>query len=151
MKALTTLSLQANRLTSVGPGLGGNLQLTELYLGQNGLVNLAGVEVLTKLDTLDAGFNRLSELPPLTSLTGLRELWLNNNDFHDWKELVPIKELHDLQLNERKQQSEAEQEAVPVLETVYLEANAVAGQLNYKAKVLQLAPSLKQLDSNYIN
>ena len=89
---LRRLSLQSNRLTSLGSGLLQLTNLEELQLSHNGLKDTLGLHTLVCLFTrhcfcsrfacqvnlrvLDLGNNQIAKLEKLEPLTKLEELWV---------------------------------------------------------------------------
>jgi protein phosphatase 1 regulatory subunit 7 len=54
-------------------------KLQELYLAQNKLRELAGLEGLAALRKLDVGGNRIRSLQPVARCVALEELWAGKN------------------------------------------------------------------------
>jgi len=54
-------------------------KLQELYLAQNKLRELSGLENLSSLQKLDVGGNRIRSLQPVAQCTALVELWAGKN------------------------------------------------------------------------
>lgn len=59
---LQRLSLQSNRIVTLGNGLRPLVSLEELYLSHQGITHIEGLEGLSKLNTLDLSSNRISSL-----------------------------------------------------------------------------------------
>lgn len=72
--SVRTLSLQRKELTHLGTGLSGFVNLVKLDLSRNMLVSLSGLERCPALSTLVLYYNRLSELPEVKKLAGLKLL-----------------------------------------------------------------------------
>ncbi|GFR45487.1 hypothetical protein Agub_g6831 [Astrephomene gubernaculifera] len=132
---LRRISLQSNRLTSMS-GLEACTALEELYLSHNGISLLEGLAPLTRLKILDVSSNRLNGLDPndLATLTQLEDLWLNDN------RIKAIDAALDKALGPVRQ----------TLTCIYLEGNPAAQDPQYKRKLLNMLPKLKQLDANFL-
>ncbi|GLC44207.1 hypothetical protein PLESTB_000753000 [Pleodorina starrii] len=132
---LRRISLQSNRLTSM-LGLEACTALEELYLSHNGISQLEGLAPLVRLKMLDVSSNRLTAVDPaaLASLTQLEDLWLNDN------RIPAIDAALDRALDPVRQS----------LTCIYLEGNPAAGDPQYKRKLLNMLPKLKQLDANFL-
>ncbi|CAI9585118.1 unnamed protein product [Staurois parvus] len=83
---LTVLSVQSNRLTKI-EGLKSLVHLRELYLSDNGIQVLEGVENNKKLTTLDVASNRIKKIENIRHLTELQEFWMNDNLVDNWADL----------------------------------------------------------------
>ena len=62
-------------------------KVTRLYLNNNQLTDVKGLENLTQLTDLDLSRNQLSDVKGLEKLTQLKELYLFNNQLTDLKGL----------------------------------------------------------------
>ncbi|PNG99663.1 Protein phosphatase 1 regulatory subunit pprA, partial [Tetrabaena socialis] len=135
LTALRRISLQSNRLTSMA-GLEACTALEELYLSHNGIQRLEGLGPLARLKMLDVSSNRLTALQPddLASQTELEDLWLNDN------QLPAVDAALDRALEPVRQS----------LTCLYLEGNPAASDTQYKRKLTNMLPKLKQLDSNFL-
>jgi len=163
---LRRLDVQSNRLTSVvndEDGLcylnGLRETLEELYLAHNGfedegisgLISLMGRGGnscnFPKLIVLDLSSNRLTSTSPLVidsenkdvfgEWPALEELWLSGNIIQDFDAVSPLKEA-------------SSKNHLPQLETVYLEYNPVAKDFEYRKKLADFIPTLKQIDATMI-
>ena len=163
---LKRLDVQSNRLTSLVNAEDGlcylNAQrdnLEELYLAHNGLddegvsglISLAGRGGngcnFPKLNVLDLNRNRMTTTAPLVvdshndGVFGewpmLEELWLSGNDIQDFDAVCPLKDASG-------------RNHLPKLETVYLEYNPVAKEFEYRKKLAEFIPTLKQIDATMI-
>ena len=140
---LRRLDVQSNRLTQVE-----NLEtqreiLEELYLAHNGIDN-DGASMETGLamtfpvlNILDLSRNRLTSTSPFTHLPAVEELWLSGNDMKDFDAVVPLR---DASANGQ----------LPELETLYLEYNPLASDFEYRKKLAEWIPTLKQIDATLI-
>jgi protein phosphatase 1 regulatory subunit 7 len=132
---LRLLSIQSNRLTSLDGIEEVAETLEELYVAQNGLLNLRPLSTLKKLQVLDISGNRIEHLTDLAHLTDLRELWASTNQLSSFDEI------------------ERECKALPNLETVYFEGNPLQRQnpTTYRNKIkLSVGPQIKQIDANIL-
>lgn len=86
-----------------------------------------------KLSTLDVSRNRLTTTQPFAHLVALEELWLSGNKIASFTDVQPLSALgkHNL-------------------DTVYLEYNPVADEFEYRKKLAEMIPSLKQIDATMI-
>ncbi|GIL71375.1 hypothetical protein Vretifemale_1944 [Volvox reticuliferus] len=132
---LRRISLQSNRLSSM-LGLESCTALEELYLSHNGIVTLEGLAPLTRLKILDVSSNRLTkvETGALATLTQLEDLWLNDN------RIPAIDVALDSALDHVRHS----------LTCIYLEGNPAASDPQYKRKLVNMLPKLKQLDANFL-
>ena len=73
----------------------------------------------------------MTDCSPLAHLVTLEELWLSGNRIESWDQADMLATLVDL-------------------ETIYLEYNPVADEFEYRKKVAELIPCLKQIDANMI-
>lgn len=127
---LRKLSLQSNRITKIS-GLDHLTKLEELYLSHNGIQSMDGIENLTSLRILDLAENQIVHLRHLKQLTKLTDLWMNGNQLTNLDELNQLTDATEL-------------------DTVYLEGNPLAKEKDYKQKVIQVLPMLKQLDADML-
>jgi len=163
---LRRLDVQSNRLTSVVNERDGlcylNAQresLEELFLAHNGfdndgisgLISMAGRGDRScnfpKLTVLDLSRNRLTSTSPLVvdskndeafgEWPMLEELWLSGNAIQDFDGVCPLKDAYG-------------RNHLPQLETVYLEYNPVSKDFEYRKKLAEFIPSLKQIDATMI-
>lgn len=102
--------------------------LSELYLSENGIEQIEGLENNTKLETLDLAKNRIKKIENVSHLKDMTEFWINDNQVGDWKCLDNLKH------NEK-------------LETVYLERNPIASDVQYRKKVMLTIPWLQKIDA----
>ena len=93
--------LNDNRLTSV-KGLEKLTQLTTLNLVDNKLTDVKGLEKLKKLKMLALGDNQLTSVKGLAKLTQLEELYLGSNQLTDVKGLEKLTQLKELSLGYNK-------------------------------------------------
>lgn len=132
---LRRISVQSNRLTSM-LGLERCTALEELYLSHNGIQRLEGLSSLPRLRMLDVSSNMLTAIEPdaLAGNTQLEDLWLNDN------QLPAIDAALDRALEPVRHS----------LTCIYLEGNPAAHDPQYKRKLTNMLPNLKQLDSNFL-
>ena len=94
---------------------------------------LQGLESLTNLKILDIADNRITSLVGIETLSGLTDLWANNN---------AIENLGSVEAQLKP--------AAATLETLYLAGNPCAGEPKYKLRMMHLLPKLGQLDDNVV-
>lgn len=130
---LRILSIQSNRLTSLGElaSLSGSLE--ELYVSHNGLETLDGIQTLSRLRVLDITANRISKLEHLNDKTELEEFWASDNELADFGQI------------------ERQLGRLAKLETVYFEGNPLqrTAGANYQRKVRLALPQVRQIDATY--
>ncbi|KAG2490401.1 hypothetical protein HYH03_011201 [Edaphochlamys debaryana] len=132
---LRRISLQSNRLASMA-GIEACTALEELYLSHNGISVLEGLSALTGLKILDVSSNRIAEIrhDDLAANTQLEDLWLNDN------KLPAIDAAFDKALDPVRHS----------LTCIYLEGNPCSHDPQYKRKLCNMLPKLKQLDANFL-
>ena len=135
--------MQSNRLTKIE-----NLEtqcenLEELYLAHNG-IDVEGASQATglamtfpKLNVLDLSRNRLATTAPFAHLNALEELWLSGNKMQDFDAVAPLRDA-------------SAEGNLPSLETIYLEYNPLASDFEYRKKLAEWIPTLKQIDATMI-
>ena len=139
---LRRLDVQANRLTRVENLTAQVNTLKEIYLAHNGIDDEgASCETglalnFTALNTIDLSRNRLKSTKPFAHLLALEELWLSGNSIQTFDDVEPLSVLGTRD--------------GACLEGIYLEMNPVAGDFEYRKKLAQMIPSLKQIDANAI-
>jgi len=122
---LATLELRANRLISTAGIDSASLQ--ELYLAENKIEKIEGLEKLTSLHTLHLRSNAISSLDGFASLTALKYLNLRDNQISEYSELVKLQPLQNLQ-------------------TIILTGNPMCETEEYRLDVLMELRQLKKLD-----
>lgn len=128
--SLVKLSLQCNKITTVEHGLGTLVNLTELYLSENGLTNLHGVETLVNLRILDVGANFLTDISGVEPLVNLEDFWCNDNKIEKVEEVKKLAGAKGIQ-------------------TVYFESNPFStNNKTYVAQIKKFIPSLTQIDGS---
>eukprot|EP00466_Bigelowiella_natans_P001572 jgi/Bigna1/78269/fgenesh1_pg.53_\ len=128
LKSLEKLSMQSNRVVTIGDGLKGLPMLQELYLSHNGIQRMEGFDAIPQLKVLDLGGNQIKKIENIEALVELEELWMNNNFLTDFENLKQIKARE--------------------LKTIYLEQNPLSKDPDYENKVLNALPTLTQLDAD---
>lgn len=81
---------------------------------------------------LDLAGNRLTQLANLTHLTKLEELWCNDNQIADWKNVEVLSKS-------------------PSLKTLYLERNPLQKDPMYRKKLMLIAANLEQIDATMVH
>ncbi|NXN31555.1 LRC23 protein, partial [Nycticryphes semicollaris] len=128
--SLQTLELRGNTLESTA---GLSLpKLRNLYLAQNAIQSLEGLEGLGQLTTLHLRDNKLKTLDGFcSSMKCLQYLNLRNNG------ISSIQEVGKLQV-------------LPMLQTLVLVDNPCCDEPNYRLEVLVLLPHLQRLDKELV-
>jgi protein phosphatase 1 regulatory subunit 7 len=120
--------------------------LEELMLSHNaiddeGASQATGLALnFPNLNVLDLCRNRLTSTAPFAHLTGLEELWLSGNLMETLDAVLPLKEAAENESSLPRQQ----------LETIYLEYNPVAQEFEYRKRLAEWIPNLKQIDATLI-
>lgn len=104
-------------------------KLKEIYLAQNGIQVIRGLDKNLDLEILDLNYNRLQRIQNVAHLSKLTDFWARQNKFSDFKELDELTRL-------------------PKLNLVYLEMNPWYEKPNYRSVVIHSLPQLTRLDSN---
>lgn len=144
---LVCLSLQNNRVTKI-ENLEALVNLTELYLSENGIEKLENLEANTKVETFDIAKNRIKTIENINHMSEMEEFWViyftlkkfyfanflffstqaNDNEVADWHCIDQLK-------SNKK------------IETVYLERNPLAKDVQYRKKLMLSIPWLKKIDA----
>jgi Leucine-rich repeat (LRR) protein len=95
---LENLWLHNNQITEI-KGLNGLTKLRELWLHNNQITEIKGLNGLTKLRELWLNNNQITEIKRLEKLNSLQNLWLNNNQITEIKGLYGLTSLQILLLN----------------------------------------------------
>ncbi|XP_047907531.2 leucine-rich repeat-containing protein 23 isoform X1 [Anser cygnoides] len=124
--SLHNLELRGNKLESTA---GFNLpKLKNLYLAQNAIRSLEGLEALEQLTTLHLRDNQLETLDGFcSSMKCLRYLNLRNNGISTFQEVAKL-------------------QVLPMLQALVLLDNPCSDEPNYRLEVLVLLPRLERLD-----
>lgn len=139
---LRRLDVQSNRLTTVDNLTAQTQTLEELYLAHNGIdvegaMQETGLALDFKgLETLDLSKNRLTSCKPFEHMTTLTALWISSNDIATFEDLDSL-----AALGTRKG---------ACLEEIYLEHNPIYKDADYRTKLKDMIPSLKQIDPDMI-
>ena len=89
------------------------------------------------LTVIDLSRNRLTTTVPFGHLSALEELWISGNEMKSFDAVVPLKEA-------------SAAGSLPNLETLYLEYNPLASDFEYRMKLAEWIPTLKQIDATLI-
>ena len=133
LATLRQLDIQNNRLVDLPYSESGSDDdmrslgsLKELYLACNAISVIRGLPLA--LETVDLSTNKISDIAYLSRLRGLKEVWMTASLLGSFEDLTPLREL-------------------PLLECLYLEHSPVAHLEDYKQRVLEMLPTLQQLDA----
>lgn len=139
---LRKLDIQSNRLTKIDDECLSHVAFTleELYLAHNGLDDDGAGTLLNiefkALTTIDLSRNRLTTTKPFSKMFTLSDLWISSNQIENFEGVEPLSKLGT--------RDDAN------LETIYLEYNPLDKDPQYRKKLQQMIPSLKQIDANMI-
>ncbi len=89
----------SNNFTEIPKQIGKLTGLEVLYIDNNKIENLSGIEELKNLKRLNASSNRISNVKELQSLSFLSSLNLNNNKISHVRDVISISSLKHLSLN----------------------------------------------------
>jgi hypothetical protein len=126
MHNLTILDLSFNSIREMVPLVGACPLLQELYVAQNKLRRIEGLEGMAHLKTLDLGANRIRVIEGLDDCAALESLWLGKNKIELISGLTSntqIKQL-DIQNNRLTQLGDGLQ-GLSALSELYLAWNAI--------------------------
>ena len=129
MPNLTILSMQSNRISKI-ENLDKLPKLEELYLSDNGLIKLEGLDHLCKLKVLDLANNKIERIENVDSLKELEEFWFNGNNLAKWEDIDVLR-------------------ALPSLKCLYLEHNPIYYANNVKPSVMNAMVDNQSLNSSY--
>jgi protein phosphatase 1 regulatory subunit 7 len=123
--------------------------LEELYLSHNAIDN-AGASQSTglamkfpMLNVVDLCRNKLTTTEPFAHLEALEELWISGNEIATFDDVVYLRTSSDDNNGDGSSQAKA-------LQTIYLEYNPVAAEFEYRKRLAEWIPSLKQIDATMI-
>ena len=125
------VSIRTSSFFSIPKNLAGTLSLvnlTELYLSENGIEKIEHLDSNTKLETLGVTKNRIKMIENVGHLESMEEFWANDNEISSWKCVD-------------------EPNTNIKLETVYLERNLSAKDVQYRKKLTLAVPWLKKIDA----
>lgn len=104
------------------------LALKELYVSQNGIQAIRGLENNLELEILDMNYNRIQRIENVSHLQKLTDFWASQNKLSDFNDLEELAKL-------------------PKLTLAYLEMNPWPKKNNYRSIVIRSLTSLLRLDS----
>lgn len=131
--------MQSNRLTKIENLTSQQETLEELYLAHNaiddeGAFQPTGLQLsFPNLNVVDMCRNRLTSTSAFAHLEGLEELWISGNLIEAFDDVASLRDAPNQKL-----------------ETVYLEYNPVASEFEYRKRLAEWIPSLKQIDATLI-
>jgi protein phosphatase 1 regulatory subunit 7 len=126
-ESLKTLDMSYNVIRSMEP-VKFCPNLTELYLANNKLKSLQGLQNLTSLRKIDLGANRIRVMDPneLAGLINLEELWLGKNKIEKIQGLENLKKLRRLDIQSNRLTSiENLTSQIDSLQELYLAHNGI--------------------------
>lgn len=121
------MSLQCNRIVKI-ENIDKLVNLKELYLSENGIEIIENLDNNKNIETLDLAQNRIKIIENVSQMKELQEFWINNNQISTWKCIDQLKEN-------------------PKIETVYLEKNPIAADVQYRKKIMLSIPWIKKIDA----
>ena len=101
MQGLDGLFINDNQITNL-TGLEHATELKVLGLGNNQISDIRPLAGLTQLTVLGLNFNQIRDVSPLAGLTQLTALWLNHNQISDIRPLAGLTQLQELYLGENQ-------------------------------------------------
>lgn len=151
LQNLQLLSLQSNRILKI-ENLEELKKLDQLYLSENGITCIEGLLNCERLTTLDLANNKIKKIQNIDHLGNLEEFWVKSVSYFATKSYAVLLFTYLLtsQINNNEIEDWATVENLAAnkeLQTVYLEHNPVATDLNYRTKMKLLLPWLVQLDA----
>lgn len=102
--------------------------LSELYISENGIETIENLDENKQLETLDLAKNRITRIENIAHLEELTDLWMNHNNVEKWPNVDELK--HNKKID-----------------TIYLEANPIAKDVQYRSKLKLIAPCLNKIDA----
>jgi len=132
---LTTLVWEEEESKGDAPsrtGIAALTSLEELYLACNALQNLHGMPHGSPLGTIDLSTNQISSLDGIQTIPHVTELWMTASKLTSFEELEALKALQGL-------------------ECLYLEHSPIAADYEYRIRVTEMLPSLRQLDATAVS
>eukprot|EP00943_MAST-04B_sp_MAST-4B-sp1_P004435 g4435.t1 len=118
----------AKNVVDITNSLTNNINLEELYLAHNNITEIKGIETLTKLNTLDFSSNKITHIENVNHLSLLEEFWMSGNLIATFDDIGKLSDCKDIK-------------------TVYLEHNPISKDFEYRKKMAEMLPSLRQIDS----
>ncbi|XP_010394422.1 leucine-rich repeat-containing protein 23 [Corvus cornix cornix] len=130
LSSLQVLELRGNSIkTTAGLGVS---KLKKLYLAQNNICSLEGLEELEQLETLHLRDNKLEALDGFSdSMKCLQYLNLRSNGIRSFQEVEKL-------------------QVLPMLQALVLMDNPCAEEPDYRLEVLSQLPQLQRLDKEFI-
>lgn len=126
LSQLRILDLSFNAIREMIPLASCCPLLEELYMAQNKLRRIEGLEGLVHLRTLDLGANRIRTIEGLESNTALQSLWLGKNKIEAIAGLETLSQLRQLDIQNNRLTTLGNGLAAQVhLEELYLAWNAI--------------------------
>ena len=122
------------------------VNLSQLYLSDNGITELEGVNCLVNLKTLDLSNNKIKRLANLDGLQMLEEFWFNDNELAHWEDidlLKPLAKLRCLYLEHNPIYYINNVKPSPLIAATDNQVN----NANYRRKIIFTLPNLEQLDA----
>lgn len=120
------------------------VNLQELYISDNGLTKIEGLDALVNLKVLDVSNNQIERIENVSKLVSLEELWFSNNNLANWADIERLRDL-------------------PKLKCLYLEHNPLyyisnkkpsimvtdnqVNSADYRRKIMMTLPHLEQIDA----
>lgn len=100
--------------------------LRELFIANNKITTIAGLENCTKLEVLDVGYNRIRKIEGLSSCVNLRDLWMGKNKITKIEGLSNLSKLKRLDIqNNRLTTIENLDSVCDTVEEIYLASNGI--------------------------
>ncbi|GMH35388.1 hypothetical protein BSKO_03256 [Bryopsis sp. KO-2023] len=104
----------------------GSTSLMELYLASNKITKIEGLELLSTLEILELGSNRIRTIESIGHLTRLTQLWLGRNRITEIQNLASLTMLRQLSLQSNRLETMQGLEACVGLEELYISHNGIS-------------------------
>jgi hypothetical protein len=101
--------------------------LTRLYAGDDGIIDLTGLEYATNLQTLELPNNNIGDLSPLSGLSNLQALSLRSNRISSISAVSGLVNLEELDLFDNQISDVSALSSLENLETLNLQRNDIGG------------------------
>lgn len=156
LSSLEVLYLEGNHISIMGRlGLGNLKGLRSLYLGNNDIVKIEGLNALQHLRELNLNKNKIKSVDDeaFTGLASLRELSLEENGLKSLTNFQYLPFLHTLHLTANRIQDFAEIDKLVSTRTlldISIQNNPLARKAFYRVSIIKRLQSLQMIDGKPI-